>query len=203
MNRVIFLDIDGPLLPTRMWWHKTNQKLRRDNTDLVRSDNLLNIKLDPIAIEYFNYWVKFSGAKIVLATNWVYHKSVEQIAEMLRKNGMVFELHSNPITPKRFRGSHRMNEINQWLEDNEDTDQWLIVDDDIDYIYFDKEVEGQHIINVNLDEGITNKQFFDGLKHFDINKADILQDAFGIKKLTSKEKEEKQDALDMLIRCVV
>jgi len=169
---------------------------------------------DNFAVTAFNLWAKHGNAKIVFSTNWALSFSEDELKEIMKVNGLAFDYHEHCITPKRMR-SERNNEITSWLSMYADDDcKFIAVDDDYtcraieEIINHDKwECKNKNIsgkwINVDLNNGITLDNFWDGLDVFGVTKEDLMEQEFGIKRLTAEEKIERQKALDMLMRCAV
>jgi hypothetical protein len=175
-ENVIFIDIDGPLLPARQWYSKENSRIFREiggNFDLIRSDFNLKkrIQFDPIAVQFFNAWAKLSGAKFVLATNWTLHTTIVELLELFLINGLEIKFHDDPITPKKY-SSNRLQEIHFWLDNNLDCiNNFIVVDDDysLDPNHL-KDIGGyfaefsNHVIFVNYSNGLSINDFKVGAK---------------------------------------
>jgi hypothetical protein len=138
-NVVVFIDIDGPLMPTRQWMstdnHKLNQAIHAWDTDkngLWYNDwNMKKqVRFDPVAVTFFNAWIEFADAKIVVSSNWSHHTSKEELQELFELNGLRGEFHEDWTTPSHFRPRGRYSEINEWVGDHPELDNYLIVDDD-------------------------------------------------------------------------
>jgi hypothetical protein len=202
MTNIVFVDIDGPLLPGKMHMFKENRSREKFATPMF----------DPWAIRCFNVWTKYADAKAVLSTNWVHSWEVDKLMDIMAQNGLELNWHEQPVTPKRFSSS-RHTEILDWLEDNTDVegDRFIAVDDDttcnhirpiIDEMHRNIHILGDWI-EVDFMNGISWKNFEDGCKHLGIDMEDIKEGEFGIKKLTAEEKEQRQKDLELLARCMV
>ena len=223
---VVFLDIDGPLLPGRAHWLGSNTTMvtaarKKTETPWFFDWELKKtVRFDPIAVHFFNAWVGFSDARIVISSNWTGHTSKEQLRDLFNLNGLVGEFYEGDSweTTKHFRRQHRAGEINEWLLDHPDVTNFLIVDDDPtvkdlekdqsqhkkriayckkknmdtdDRPYVFKDLIG-HVIEVSFDDGITLAQFQQGLDILKIDIEDILETWYGVKKLTPAEKAQKE-----------
>lgn len=199
---VIFVDIDGPLLPGKMHMFKEND---------TRGKPLATPTFDQWAVRCFNVWTKYANAKAVLSTNWVHHWEVDRLMEAFAENGLELDWHEHPVTPKRFT-SYRHTEILDWLEEYTDVegDRFIAVDDDTTCQeirpIIDSEHRDIHIIGdwvaVDYMNGISWKNFQDGCEHLGIDMEDVKEGEFGIKKLTEEEKEEQRKALEALSYCI-
>lgn len=200
---VIFVDIDGPLLPGKMHMFKENRK---------KGEPFATPMFDPWAIRCFNVWTQYADAKAVLSTNWTHSWEVQKIKDVMAANGLMLDWHDEVLTPRRF-SDHRAREILEWLEDNTDVegDRFIAVDDDttcsilrevIDEGHRDIHILGDWI-EVDYMNGLSWQNFEDGCKHLGIDMDDIKEGEFGIKKLTEEEKAQRQRDLDMLVNCMI
>lgn len=120
MTNVIFLDIDGVLLPGRVW------------IDHPETKSTMFISWDPIAVRMLNKLVKEANAKIVISSTWA----------ALGKEEFVYHMEKNGMDPKclwndTFKWtSHigigsRHDSIQVWLDQHKDYDlNWIAIDDD-------------------------------------------------------------------------
>jgi hypothetical protein len=111
MDKVIFLDIDGPLIPKRQWVHS------RRNTLEPRFD-----EFDPIAVSMVNHLIKYGPAKIVVSSAW--DRGAIQAFE---DNGILMELHDDTFTKKE--GPYRRDEVAEWLTRHPEITHWVALDD--------------------------------------------------------------------------
>ncbi len=140
-DRIIFLDVDGPLIPNSMF--------------LV--DPLASIKrLFPVTtIAVLNKIIKTTNAKIVMNTthNKPYDNQTEDIVDALIRNGVPHEsFHAVPKT--QFPAYDRLASIRLWLADHGsiNDEEWIVLDD----------VTFHHrVIYIDPDTGLT-------LKHLDL-----------------------------------
>jgi len=218
MTNVIFVDIDGPLLPGKMHLMKQNRKTGLGNPPIF----------DNFAVTAFNLWAKYGGAKIVFSTAWSHGYDNEQLKNIMEVNGLDFDYVSDDFlcTPKRM-SSYRHDEILDWLERHGEQDmKFIAVDDDSTCAhinkYFDADDEDRddriansHLakkmadlnvtgkwIEVDFTEGLTFRNFKDGCDALGIGQEVIAEQEFGIKVLTEEEKKERDDALELLARAI-
>lgn len=130
-DKVIFLDIDGVL----------------NNIFLIRGRD----PIDPVCMNTFNCLVDQTGAKIVVSSTWRFGETVETMTNLLRLKGLKHDVYS--LTPER-KGC-RGEEIEEWLtahtEPYMNFHEYLILDDDSDMLYHQRE----NFIHCPMDTGLT------------------------------------------------
>ncbi len=112
--KVIFLDFDGVItIPPK--WH-----------------------LDPDKIRWVKKIVDETGAKIVASSSWRFglKRNFEWALEEMPNEEMIVWLRDNiiDITPTVGLGNGRGGEIQKWLNDNPDVENYIILDDDSDML---------------------------------------------------------------------
>jgi len=137
--KIIFLDIDG-VLNSEIWFSKTAH---------LKGDSVF---FDPRSIKVLNHITDETGAKIVVSSSWRNGRSVSALQELLSLMGVTGEIIGK--TPRlQFTGLEgydysipRGNEIKAWLETNKDVlsvkmskVKYLILDDDTDMLYWQRE----------------------------------------------------------------
>jgi hypothetical protein len=124
-EKVIFLDIDGVLLPTRTVFLPHNlTKWPRDDANAVRR------AFDPIAVAMIARLVELSGAKLVACTSWRHFPGRDVIARLMREAGWDPEPHWHQCWRTPFsRDRSRAEEILCWFEDEDDVQRWVSLDD--------------------------------------------------------------------------
>lgn len=114
-HAVIFLDIDGPMIPVRASF-------------LPNQSSVLST-FDPCAAALLNRLIKESGAKIVISSVWGQH-GYQQCHDLLEKNGISpSHMHEDWITPRKM-SSYRVNEISWWLDAHPETTHYVAIDDE-------------------------------------------------------------------------
>ncbi len=202
---IIFVDIDGPLLPRKTHMFHENRKLGINPKTGVG----WYPKFDEFAVRTFNLWAKYSNAKIVFSTNWAFSHTEEQLKEIMRLNGLGFDYHDVIFTPKRM-SSFRSNEIIWWLEENAKAgDTFIAVDDDTSLQDLKMLMQSKHRhnkieasgewINVDYDNGISWDNFIDGCDVLGIDLDVIYEKEFGIKPLSKEQKEYRLGLMQGLI----
>lgn len=153
--KVIFLDFDGVITIPPKWY--------------INADK----------IKYIKQIVDITEAKIVVSSSWRRENVKETINDMIGKtkrcprNKMLYWLIDNiyDITPwfsdKKYNGTGRGGEIQTWLDNHSEVDNYVIIDDDGDML----DSQLFHFVQTNFEDGITeletkwaikilNKQFF-------------------------------------------
>jgi len=157
--RLIFLDFDG-VLNSQLWYVRTKGSRGRDD-------------LDRDAIGFLNNLIAETGAKVVVSSTWRLGRSVEELQEILDRNGFKGEvvgktkdLRYGPDGDCVLRG----NEILCWMKDNPeilgvaywDYNDYVILDDDSDMLYWQKD----NYIHVDPYVGLTPNVVFKAKKIF-------------------------------------
>lgn len=111
--KVIFLDVDGVLNSDEYF-----DKIRNlDIQGIEREVDIEKIKLLKKAIDK-------TGAKVVLSSSWRYTKYAQYLKELLSNYDIYVD-----STP--FIENERGLEIKKWLSDNQDAEDFVILDDEI------------------------------------------------------------------------
>jgi len=202
---IIFLDVDGPLLPRKMHMFHQNRKTGKN----AETGTGHYPQFDEFSVRAFNLWAKYGNAKIVFSTAWAHNWSTEQLKDIMLTNGLGFDYHKEILTPKRMTSS-RVNEIVWWLENNAKAgDTFIAVDDDTSLQDLDMLIQSEHRnieieakgewINVDYDNGMSWDNFIDGCEVLGIDMDVIYENEFGIKPLTQKQKDYRNGLLDSLV----
>lgn len=186
---IVFIDIDGPLIPNNQWLIGENAKLLEEHNfkigpNFLRDwDTKKRIKFNPFCVWCFNMWAKYADALGVISSSWWMHSTREQLEELFELNGLNIKLHEDTATPRRM-SSYRCNEIKWWLDENP-TDKYLIVDDlysleprHLRNIGSPFAELADHVVYVNEDDGLTRKDFELGCKILNLNSTEILKSEF-------------------------
>ena len=144
--KVIFLDVDGVLNSDEYF-----DKIRKKNIDGIESE------VDVEKIKLLKQAVIQTGAKVVLSSSWRHTKNGEQLKELLAK----FEIYTDR-TP--YLQNKRGIEIKQWLINNENIEDFVILDDEIFDTYDD--ILMSKLIKVSNGDG---RNFGKGLLQKDID----------------------------------
>lgn len=145
--KIIFLDIDGVLNHHQFFKERFEAK-KRDKLDgnLVKKSKIDREaeEIDPQSVENLNELIEKTGAKIVISSTWRLGTDIETLQAILEKRGFVGEVIDK--TPVGCECCQRGNEIHKWLKSNEyligehysDYNSYLILDDDSDMLYWQR-----------------------------------------------------------------
>jgi hypothetical protein len=135
MNKIIFLDFDG-VLNSQLWYVRTKGSREQDD-------------LDKEAIEFLNHLIKDTGAKVVVSSTWRLGRTVDELQEILTRNGFIGEVIDKTISMNIGKDGDcilRGNEILQWMKAHpeilgcyySDYKNYVIFDDDSDMLYWQR-----------------------------------------------------------------
>ncbi len=149
MERVLFLDFDGPVWPDRVIKfhpdnHMDNAQLQyiieqmELNGDTFGAKCMTYWRMDPVAVEMLNRLMEIQPFYTVVSSTWREFCSKETIQLLFNENGLNLELHKHWMTPlaSTFRESYvnkdmlRLMEIKRWLANHDDTvGPYAVLDD--------------------------------------------------------------------------
>ncbi len=141
--KVIFLDVDGVLNSDEYFNNLKNLKKQGIESEVdVDKIILLKSAVDRI------------GAKVVLVSSWRYTKNGEALKALLSEHGIVAD-----ITP--YINNERGLEIKKWLEDHPDTEDFVVLDDEVfdsyDEMLMPKLIKISNGNGINFGEGLQQK----------------------------------------------
>lgn len=119
MTKVCFVDVDGPLIPTRAYF-------------LPNQTTVVSI-FDPCAVSLLLKIVEQSSAQLVVSSTWR-SKGYDRCMELFEKNGISRNLfHTDWSTPRKMTSS-RTQEICWWLAAHPEITHYVAIDDEhLDY----------------------------------------------------------------------
>ena len=134
---VIFLDIDGALLPTRARALPGNQAAIER---ILRGERPRRIEdfpqaFDPVAVALLNRLADRADAHFVISSNWCTGGDqepdrAEKVRALLIQNGVAAErFHDDFVTPRTFR-SEKPRELQLWLDEHPEVWNWITIEDD-------------------------------------------------------------------------
>lgn len=135
MSKIIFLDFDG-VLNSQLWYVRTKGSREIDD-------------LDKEAIGFLNNLIEDTGAKVVVSSTWRLGRTVEELQEILNRNGFKGEVIGKTISMNNGEDGDcilRGNEILQWIKSHPaevgvgywDYKNYVIFDDDSDMLYWQR-----------------------------------------------------------------
>ena len=161
--KVIFLDVDGVLNSDEYF-----DKIRKLGIQgIEREVDIEKIKLLKKAIDK-------TGAKVVLSSSWRYTKYAQYLKELLSNYDIYVD-----STP--FIENERGLEIKKWLSDNQDVEDFVILDDEIFDSYDESLIK--NLIKISNGNG---RNFGEGLLPRDV---DEIIKRLGRKKSKNEEIE--------------
>ena len=130
----IFVDIDGPLLPTKSHMFLQNQTFVEafgSGLDMTECLKTHPPQFDPWCVRAHNLLAKYGEAKIVIVSNWRRWATIPQLQELFAAQGLEFE-YADPVScGKRGLTSERVHDISYHMSEELPGDsRVLILDDD-------------------------------------------------------------------------
>lgn len=148
--RIIFLDVDGPLIPLRLHWKIKDTQLQLH--EYARFDDG-TLKWDSEFVEALNTYCPAMGIQIVF--NSSHNTTPNEYYRTAKANGLnTGLLHKEFYTGYPMKIENRVEAIEDWLKKNVKIRcEWIVVDD--------FELPVPHMINVSIEEGMTDKHIKD------------------------------------------
>lgn len=137
---VLFLDYDG-VINTPMWDEK-KQKIRYNLPEDGKVNNFQ-------AVQWISYFCKKNNYSIVVSSSW---REEDNYEECLRNGGLWKDIEVIGITPSL--QDNRQEEIEQWISEHPEVENYLIVDD-LCYKRFDLD----HFIECDSHIGFTYREY--------------------------------------------
>ena len=163
--KVIFLDKDGVLNSDEYF-----DKIERLDINGVESD------IDEEKVKLLKESVDATGAKVVVTASARYTTNGQLLIQLLREQQILVD-----VTP--YINNIRGKEIKQWLAENPDTEDFIILDDEI-FDSYDEELM-KKLIKISNGNGIN---FGEGLQRKDIEQ--IIQ-------RLGKKRQKDEDELEI------
>ena len=115
MKKIIFLDIDGPMIPARAYF--------------LPKQSFIVTQFDPCATGMLLHLIKLTNARIVMSS---VHRmqGKDHILKLFEQNGIPSKhLHRDWHTSLD-QSLSRTEEIQSWLDDHQDIDYYIAIDDE-------------------------------------------------------------------------
>lgn len=149
-NRVLFLDIDGPMIPGRCY------KMADQTKPIV-------MKFDPAAVSIVNDACEHHDRKIVLHSSWIRAFGAQETYIHCLKEGLL-DVHFHNDAICNTQDHYRYDRVLEWLSRHPEVDDFVIVDDDLpDFMVmefgpdhnddYSKKLRG-HILPVEFNDGL-------------------------------------------------
>lgn len=154
--KIIFLDFDG-VLNSESWYSRRT----RDNDEI--NSRYPFYEFDPELVANLNRTIRETRAKVVISSSWRTGRSKEELQELLGKVGFEGEVIGKTVNLGVVTGFDytvpRGCEIDQWISSHgtHKIDNYVILDDDIDMLYEQKNNFVNTSWRVGLDEEATQK----------------------------------------------
>lgn len=116
MNKILFLDIDGPMIPGRSYTMPGQTK------PLVS-------KFDPVAVGIINLFCSVKDYKIVLHTSWLRYNGEQETLDHCLAEGLLKKyFHEDCLCD----GNEvwRFNRVARWLDKHPEVTHYIILDDE-------------------------------------------------------------------------
>lgn len=114
-SKIIFLDIDGPMIPYRAM--------------LLEGQTRVMTLFDPVAVGMLNHLCSEHGYRIVLHTSWIRIMGGDVTMAHCVKQGIKAEhFHSDPYCKEDLHW--RYDRVAEWLNRHPETDNYVILDDE-------------------------------------------------------------------------
>jgi hypothetical protein len=130
-DNVLFLDIDGVILPGRVLHSPANAaclvRAKRDGLGLV--ETVLSLTFDADAIGYINDICRQTNARLVLSSDWRYRVGFEATREKLYREGLDDRHWHDHWDLPGIDGSSKGADIARWLPQHRPS-RFVILDDD-------------------------------------------------------------------------
>lgn len=120
-KKIVFLDIDGPLLPKKAFFTTHNQKIAKELSAIEdRREKLLyhanHIKFDECAVGLVNRLCEKGNAQIVVISNWRRNVGLNETVEILKNQGIKEEyFHEDPVCKIRGMSSNKVHDMYAWM----------------------------------------------------------------------------------------
>ena len=158
--KIVFIDIDGPLLPNRMW-------ASRDNISLLEEkviDRSPHLRFDSGCVGLVMRLCRLANARLVFASNWrrTWTHGQHALRAKLTNEGLEDDLWHDDWALPVLSGAKgdKAHEIAHWLNAHVVESAVLIDDDPIET------PEPVRLIRVNVDDGFSLSAYREALRHF-------------------------------------
>lgn len=157
--RIIFLDIDGPMIPLRAYF--TDNQTKKFVTSF-----------DPVAVSLVNRMANISGAKIVVHSSWRKPECQVWLSDTLGKQidlkqhlidqGIKENLFHEDWVADYTPNTSRWHDIKGWLSKYDNITHYVILDDET---LSDNHLDlANNLVSIDFEEGLTLAKYRQALK---------------------------------------
>ncbi|MDB5363899.1 MAG: hypothetical protein JWO51_5196 [Rhodospirillales bacterium] len=107
MDQIVFLDIDGVLMPAKAWLLPANKPL----LDGPRAGRALKARFDPTAVALLNRLIERTQAKLVICSDWRKTVGAAETLEKLVAEGIPRAAFHDDFSTPEIRSGEKKNEI--------------------------------------------------------------------------------------------
>ena len=138
IEKIVFLDIDGVLNSHNFYCARQSfpNKMFNSSDDRVKSFELREIDLVPLGLLY--QLVIETGSKIVITSTWRLGRNPLYFRLLFYRKGIGFPEHTIIGKTDTLHAHTRGHEIEKWISDNNFTGRYVILDDDSDFLNYQK-----------------------------------------------------------------
>lgn len=163
-NNIIFLDIDGVVnsfdnLRSLYRWVRLNysqEQIVKDQLIPKYTRDEFGQLFDERCIRWLECIVTKTNAKIVISSTWRLNGGLQRMKDLWKYRG----LPGTVIDITSRGGETRGEEVKRWLEENDDTDNYVIIDDVDDF------ENDQNFVQTNGNYGITMETYYKCVEFF-------------------------------------
>ncbi|CAM6031250.1 unnamed protein product [Sphagnum compactum] len=148
-SKVIFLDIDGPLIPGRSYL-------------LSNQTRPVVMTFDQSAVGMLNWLARERGYRFVVHSSWLRaHGPMETVQHCISQGLLAEHFHEDPFCDEHI--NWRYDRVSAYLREHTDITDYVIVDDEpfqssYSQYYYPPDMK-KHLIQVDFDEGFLMRNF--------------------------------------------